>query len=199
MQRRHGLLVPSRSSPRGAAAASRNSETLLSAKVGGGTSSALRCQLLVHERHGGAVLVASWCRAIALGAVTGLSCQTVRAQPIGPHAHAGQSAVSGSTRATRCATSQRLLRHARPETTLGSTAPPTDGEWTPSRGPSAGTQTTRPQQQIKGTRGPRAIHLDGLTRASVRRRRTAFAFSSARAAFQDRQRLHVMEFSRTYQ
>jgi hypothetical protein len=50
-------------------------------------------------------------------------------------------------------------------------------------GPLPGNRPTRSQQQSRGTRGPRAIHLNGLTRASVsRRRRTPTTFSSARAA-----------------
>jgi hypothetical protein len=65
--------------------------------------------------------------------------------------------------------------------------------WTPSGGTSARTQTHALAAAIRGTRGPRAIHLNGLTRASVfRRRRTTGAFSSPGAAIQDRKRLHLM-------
>jgi hypothetical protein len=42
-----------------------------------------------------------------------------------------------------------------------------DSGWTPSGGTSARTQTHALVAAIKGTRGPRAIHLNGLARASV--------------------------------
>src|SRR3712207_9481396 len=60
-------------------------------------------------------------------------------------------------------------------------------------GSSARTQTHALAAAIRGTRGPRAIHLNGLSRASVfRRRRTTGAFSSPGAAIQDRKALHLM-------
>src|SRR4051794_8721442 len=50
-------------------------------------------------------------------------------------------------------------------------------------GPLPGNRPARSWQQSMGTRGPRAIHIYGLTRTTVwRRRRTTGAFSSARTA-----------------
>src|SRR4051812_14718878 len=78
-------------------------------------------------------------------------------------------------------------------TSTTTTSSRVDGRWTPSGGSSARTQTHALAAAIKGTRGPRAIHLNGLARASVfRRRRTTRQFSSPRAANQDRKPIHLM-------
>lgn len=75
------------------------------------------------------------------------------------------------------------------------TAPLPDDELARRRpeGPVPGHRPTRSTAAIKGTREPRALHLNGLTHTSVsRRRRTTRPFSSPSAAIQDRNRLHLM-------
>jgi hypothetical protein len=60
-------------------------------------------------------------------------------------------------------------------------------------GPLPGNRPTRSRQQSRGTRGPRAIHLSGLTRTNVsRRHRTTGPILIPKGSDQDRNRSHLM-------
>src|SRR3954451_11288959 len=81
----------------------------------------------------------------------------------------------------------------RSKSTSTAIPPPVDNRQASPGGPSARTQTHALAAAIRGTREPRAIHLNGLTRTNViRRRRTTGAFSSPGPAIQDREPLHLM-------
>jgi hypothetical protein len=128
----------------------------------------------LRERHGGAVTrsVSAFLRPSERSCPAG----NVRGSPRRPRVPGVRTqgvnvALPMSSPATRsCMTSIRSLPCIA-----------TDG--VSSGGPSPGHRATRSRQQSRGTRRPRAIHIYGLTRTTVqRRRRTPPAFSSARAA-----------------